>query len=186
MRACGTRSCSMARRSPLIFATHSCWRLITGPAGMSPKYFSTFCLRVGGGDVAGEHEHRVGGAVVGAEPVLHVLERGRVEVFHRADGLPRIRMAGRIGVCGDDLGDLAVGLVLALALLVLHHAALLVEHLLVDGAEQVAHAVGFHPQRHVERRGRHVLEVVGAVEPGGAVQLGGARRPPSTLKKSSL
>ena len=70
--------------------------------------------------------------------------------------------------------DLAVGLVLALALLVLDHAALLVERLLVDRAEQVAHAVGLHPQRHVERGGRHVLEVVGAVGVGGAVLVGGA------------
>ena len=45
---------------------------------------------------------------------------------------------------------------------------------LVDRAEQVAHAVGLHPQRHVERGGRHVLEVVGAVEIGGAVHVGGA------------
>src|SRR5215471_5793561 len=57
----------------------------------------------------------------------------------------------------------AVGLVLALALLVLDHAALLVEQALIDGAEQVAHAIGFHEQRDVERRGRHVLEVVGAI-----------------------
>ena len=81
---------------------------------------------------------------------------------------------GRIGAVRDQLVHLAVGLVVALALLVLHDAALLVEHLLVDGAEQMAHAVGFHPQRHVERRGRHVLEVVSAIEPGGAIELGGA------------
>ena len=83
-------------------------------------------------------------------------------------------MPGGIGAVRDEFADLAVGLVLALALLVLHHAALLVERLLVDRAEQVAHAVGLHPQRHVERGGRHVLEVVGAVELGGAVLLGGA------------
>ena len=70
--------------------------------------------------------------------------------------------------------DQAIGLVVALALLVLDHAALLVELALVDRAEQVAHAVGLHPQRRVERGGRHGLEVVGAVEPGGAVHVGGA------------
>jgi hypothetical protein len=75
---------------------------------------------------------------------------------------------------GQLLPDLAVGLVLALALLVLHHAALLVEQRLVDRAEEVAHAVGLHPQRHVQRGGRHVLEVVGAVGVGGAVLVGGA------------
>ena len=48
--------------------------------------------------------------------------------------------------------------------------ALLVEAGLVDGAQHVAHAVGLHPQRHVDSRLRHVLEIVGAIEPGGAVQ----------------
>jgi len=68
----------------------------------------------------------------------------------------------------------AVGLVLALALLVLHHAALLVERGLGDRAKQVAHAVRFHEQRGVERGGRHVLEVVGAVGIGRAVLVGDA------------
>lgn len=77
---------------------------------------------------------------------------------------------------GAQLGILhhAVGLVVALALLVLDDAALLVEPLLVDGAEQVGHPVGFHPQRHFQGRRRHGLEIVGAVEPGGAVHAGGA------------
>ncbi len=64
----------------------------------------------------------------------------------------------------DAVKDLAVGLVLALALLVLHHATLLVQLVLRDGAEQVPHAVRLHPQRHVQRRLRHVLEIVGPVE----------------------
>ncbi|KAG1254596.1 hypothetical protein G6F65_016977 [Rhizopus arrhizus] len=37
----------------------------------------------------------------------------------------------------------------------------------------MAHAVRFHPQRHVQRGGRDVLEVVGAVGIGGAVLVGG-------------
>src|SRR5215510_13353262 len=48
MRACGTLSCIVARRVPLILAIHSCWRLITGPEGMSPKYFSTFSFAAAG------------------------------------------------------------------------------------------------------------------------------------------
>jgi hypothetical protein len=68
--------------------------------------------------------------------------------------------AWRIGVTdreqrGADLVvDEAVGIVVALALLVLHHAALLIELVLGDRAEQVAHAVAFHEQREVERAGR--------------------------------
>src|SRR3546814_1343021 len=38
--------------------------------------------------------------------------------------------------------------------------------------EQVAHAIRFEPQRAIQRAGRHVLEIVGAVVPGRAVHLG--------------
>jgi hypothetical protein len=83
-------------------------------------------------------------------------------------------MAGGIGVLGDELLGYAVGLIFALALFVLHHAALQVEGLLIERAEQVAHAVGLQPERVIERRGGDVLEVVGAVVIGGAVEVGGA------------
>src|SRR5690606_34454311 len=98
----------------------------------------------------------------------------RVEVVHRADRAVVVRVVLGVQRAVDQVVGLAVGLVLALALLVLDHAALLVQHLLVDRAEQVAHAVGLHPQRQVQRGGGHVLEVVGAVQPGGAVHVGGA------------
>src|SRR5690348_16382658 len=39
-----------------------------------------------------------------------------------------------------------------------------VELALADGPEQVAHAVRFHPQRHVEGGRRHRFKIVGAVE----------------------
>ncbi len=83
-------------------------------------------------------------------------------------------MAGRIGIFGDELFGDAIGLILALAFFVLHHAALEVEGLLVEGTEQVAHAIGFEEERVVERRGGDVFEVIGAVVVGGAVQVGGA------------
>jgi hypothetical protein len=38
----------------------------------------------------------------------------------------------------------------------------------------MAHAVGLQPERVIERRGGDILEVVGAVVIGGAVQVGGA------------
>ena len=69
---------------------------------------------------------------------------------------------------------LPYGCVIALALLVLHDAALLVELALVDRAEQVAHAIRFEPQREIDGRGRHGLEVVGAVEVRRAVDVGDA------------
>ena len=73
--------------------------------------------------------------------------------------------------------DQAEGLVVALALLVLDDAALVIELLLGDRAEQMAHAVALEEQDPVQRRPRHGLEVIGAVEPGGAVEIGGADFP---------
>jgi hypothetical protein len=119
-----------------------------GEAGMSPKYLATFSLAVA--------------------------RSMSLEVGHRADGAVMVGMADRVHLLAQHVEDLAVGFVLALALLVLDHAALFVQGLLVDRAEQVAHAVRLHPQGHVQRRGRHVLEIIGAVGIGGAVLAGGA------------
>ena len=74
----------------------------------------------------------------------------------------------------DGVFSAAVGLIVPLALLVLYHAALFVEPLLGDDAEQMTHPIGFHPQRHVERRFRNVLKIIRPVEPGGAVDAGRA------------
>ncbi len=80
---------------------------------------------------------------------------------------------------GEQRGELrifdqAVGLIVALALLVLDDAALVIEHLLGNGAEQMAHAIAFHEQRHLEPSLRHRLEIIGAIEPGAAVEVGRA------------
>ena len=125
-------------------------------------------------DVAGHDEHRVGRSVVRLEPFLHVVERCGVEVLHGADDGVRVRMRGRPDGSGDQFLRDGVRLVLSLPLLVLNHAALLVEFSLVDGAEQMAHPVGLEPEHHVQRGDRNVLEVVGAVLVGGAVQISGA------------
>ena len=75
----------------------------------------------------------------------------------------------------DDLVEhQPAGLVVALALFVLHHAALVIELLLRDRAEQIAHAVAFEPQRAFERGAGHGLEIVRAVEIGRAVVIGRA------------
>jgi hypothetical protein len=56
------------------------------------------------------------------------------------------------------------------------HAALFVELGLGDGALEVAHAVRLQPQDEVEGRDGDVLEVVGPVLVGGAVEVGRAHR----------
>ena len=70
--------------------------------------------------------------------------------------------------------DLAVGLVVPLAFFVLHDAALLIQFFLGDRAQQVAHALRFHPQRHIQRRFWHVLKIIGPIKIGGAIHTGGA------------
>ena len=132
------------------------------------------CLDVLGLDVAGNDEDRVGGAVPGVEPLVDVGQRGGVQVLHRADRRVVVGVAVGVGVLEDGQEDLAVGLVLALALLVLDHPALLVEPGLIDRRAHVPHPVRLHPQRHVERRGRHDLEVVRAVLVRRPVHAGGA------------
>jgi hypothetical protein len=70
----------------------------------------------------------------------------------------------------QELDPASVGRVLvALAALVLHHVALVVELGLGEGLQQPAHAVGLHPERELEVVGGHPLVVVGAIGIGGAV-----------------
>ena len=89
--------------------------------------------------------------------------------------LDLVARRGRVDVAGQHQHGVvrSVGLVVALALLVLDHAALVIEPLLVQGAKEVPHAVALHIERLIEGRGRHGLEEVGAVVPGGAVPVGG-------------
>ena len=54
--------------------------------------------------------------------------------------------------------------------LVLHDVALRVELLLRHRRQQIAHAIRFEPECQLELIRRHGLVVVGAVEPGGAVE----------------
>ena len=136
-----------------------------------------------GGDhvnVARQHQHHVVGAVIVAEPVLHVFQRGGGKVCHRTDGGMAIGVAHGQQALGHAVIDQAIGLVVALPLLVLDHAALPVEPFLADRAQQVAHAVGLHHQRPVKRAGGHGFDVVGPVIPGGAV----GRRGPGGFQRN--
>ena len=124
--------------------------------------------------IAGQDQDGVGRAVVVTEPLPNILETRGVQVLHAADDGPGVGMPGGKEVLEEDVEDAAVRLVLPLALLVLHDAALLVEACLVDHAEEVAHAVRLHPEREVEGVLRHDLEVVGAIAAGRPVHAGGA------------
>ena len=70
----------------------------------------------------------------------------------------------------DQLQRSAVGnIFIALPALVLDHAALVIQLLLSKGLSQKAHPVRLQPQHVFQRLAGHRLEVVGAVEAGGAV-----------------
>ena len=73
--------------------------LLTGPRGMSPKYFSTSGRASRGGDVAGDHQHRIVRAVFVAEPLLDVGQARGVEVLHRADRGVMVGVARRETGC---------------------------------------------------------------------------------------
>jgi hypothetical protein len=95
-RACGTLSVISPRLS-LACARHVHLRLGHGRAGRDvAEVLRDLLLRGGQVDVAGQHQHRVVRAVPGAEPGLHVVQRGGVEVVHRADGAVVVRVAHRV------------------------------------------------------------------------------------------
>ena len=125
--------------------------------------------RIFGLDVAGQHQDGVRRSVVGAEPFANLIERGAVEIVHRADHAVTVGMLFRIGGANDQVLRDRVRLVLALPFFVLHDAALLVEARVGQRADEVAHAIGFEPEDRVERFLRDRLVVVGPVGAGAAV-----------------
>ena len=134
-----------------------------------------FVLRGFEVDVAREHQHDVGSPVVGVEPFVHVCNGSVIQVLHRADDGVAVRVIHRVQPIADTVAHLRIGPILTLPFLVLDHAALLVQRFLRHRAEQVTHAVAFHPQRHVECTGRHGRIVVGAILGGRTVHPRGTR-----------
>jgi hypothetical protein len=126
--------------------------------------------RPGGIDVADDREDGVVGGVPGSEEGAHVVERRRVEVFHRPDRGVVIRVVRRVEMAEELLLPGAVGLVVvADPLLVLDNRALVVEVLLAERVEQRGQPVRLQPDGELQLMRRHGLEEVGAVQPGRAV-----------------
>src|ERR1019366_2089880 len=122
-------------------------------------------------NVAGYGKNCVGRSVIGLEPLLNIAHRSRIQVVHGPDYGPRVRVASRIRRLGDQFISEAVRLVFTLTLLVLNHAALEIERLLVDRPEQVPHAVRLQPESVVHGRSRHIFKVIRSIGIGGAVQV---------------
>ena len=127
-------------------------------------------------NVANNGEDGIVRCVPGGEEVAHILERGGVEVFHGADGWVMVRVPLRIRERKEfDVGAAVRLVVVAGALLVLHHVALVVEVRLIKSGEECAESIGLHPEDQLRPFCWHGGEVVGAVEPGGGVPLSADR-----------
>ena len=94
---------------------------------------------------------------------MHGVERRVIEILHRADDRVPVRVVRGIEPGTDQVSHFGVGAILTLALFILDDTSLFIERLLRHGAEQVAHAIAFHPQGHVQRARRHRREIIGAI-----------------------
>ena len=122
-------------------------------------------------DVSRERQRCVARVIVRLEERPDVLEARRLNIGRSADREPVIRVVGGIqrrddGHAGEPVGSILV----VLPALVEHHVALVLELGVGQRGQEVAHAIRFHPQRELQRVGRHHLPVVRAVCVGRAVQ----------------
>ena len=78
-------------------------------------------------------------------------------------------MSCRINIGAHAIVHAGIGPVFALPFFVLHHAPLFIQRFLRDRAEEIAHAIAFHPECHVQRPGRNRCKVIGPVFGGRAV-----------------
>ena len=123
-------------------------------------------------DVAHHGKHGIVRCVPGAEEAADVVKRRGIQVFHGADRWVMVRVPLRVREGEEfDVGAAVRLVVVAGALLVLHHIALVFEVRLIKGGEECAESVGLHPDDQLRPFSGHRGEVVGAVEPGGGVPL---------------
>jgi hypothetical protein len=124
-------------------------------------------------DVAREGDRRVARMIVAPEERLHFFEADRLEVRDFTDRRPMIGMIGREQRRQQRHRREPVRPVLVvLPAFVQHDVALVRELRLRQRREQVAHPVGFHPQRQLERAGRHHFPVVRSIRVRRSVERG--------------
>ena len=104
-------------------------------------------LRLLGNEIADQRQRGVVGAVPGGEKLADVVERGRAEVFHRADRGPVVGVVRIVSEIEQPLERRAVrNVVVTLAAFFLDHLALDVELLLRQRRKEIAHAIRFEPE----------------------------------------
>ena len=106
-----------------------------------PFFNERFGLR--GVDIACQHEHRIIWTIMVGEPIFHVIQRCRRQVFQAANRVMMIRVANGEQGFRTLVIDQSKWLVVALTLFVRNNADLVVELFLGNSIEQIAHAVAF-------------------------------------------
>ena len=112
-------------------------------------------------EVADDGDRRVARHVEHVVEVAHVLDRGRVEIFHAADRRVLVRADGVEGVVENFRQPAERLIVDSQPPLFLDDLALVLERRLVDA--QRRHAIGFHPQHQRQVLRRHRLPEHGRV-----------------------
>ena len=121
--------------------------------------------------IAGDSEHRVVRRVIRAEEIRDVFERRLTQMLHRADERVMKWVVRREHEFLQFFPAGTIRLVIDRpAPFVFHDVTLRVEFDLREGGQHTSHAVGLEPQRHRELVRWHGFVVVGALQPGAAVQ----------------
>ena len=142
--------------------------------GDGGEIFGEEGFELGGVEVTGDGD---GGVVGGVELLVEVADVGDAGGFDIGVGADDVSVI-RVGGGEEELVDLfageVVGAAFALAALVADDVPLVGELGAVEAFHEEAHAVGFEPEAELELVGGEGFEVVGAVEGGGAVDVGSA------------
>ena len=140
--------------------------------GDGAEVFGEERLELGGVEVAGDGDAGVVGSVEVLVEVADVIDAGGFDVGVRADDGGVVGMLlGEEHVVDLLVGDV-VGSAFALTALVADDVALVGELDAVEAFEEEAHAVALEPEGEFELVAGDGFEVVGAVEVGGAVDVG--------------
>ena len=172
-RGSSTRSSSRIRDSPARAAGGSMTGVNGRPGGDVAEVRAREIERAGRIDVARKRERRVRRVIVGAEKLAHFVQLQPVQVLDLTDRRPVVRMIRRKQRREHRHAREAVRPVLVvLAPFVQHHVALVRELGFGQRRQQKPHAIGFHPERQLQRVRGHNFPVVGAIRIGRSIQRG--------------
>ncbi len=165
------RSSRTRRVSPVSVASGAWTGGGSGPASRSPKYLGRQRQRAIRVDVAGERQRRVARPVVGPKKRADIVQARGFQVLRGADRHPVVRVRGWIQGRHERHPCKPIRPVLiVLTPFVQDDIALVLELGIGQGRQEVAHAIGLHPQRDLQSVRRHDLPVVGPIGVGRSIE----------------